>query len=224
MADLIYPPVIGTAILAFRALGIRFDIVGADRLPTRGGAVLASNHVSYLDFLFCGYAARPRLVRFMAKEAIFRHLVAGPLMRGMHHIPVDRAAGLASFREALTALKGGEIVGVFPEATISTTFAIKDIKSGAARLAMSSGTPLIPMITFGGQRMFTKGRPRDFSRGNTVCMTIGEPMIVQRSDDAAEVTVELRRRLEELLRQTVARYPNRPDDAWWLPHPPISET
>ncbi|MEI7779337.1 MAG: lysophospholipid acyltransferase family protein [Actinomycetes bacterium] len=219
MADLIYPPIIGAARLTFAALGIHFDIVGAENIPAQGGAVLASNHLSYLDFTFCGFAARPRLVRFMAKEAIFRHWLAGPLMRGMHHISVDRDAGLGSFREALTAIRAGEIVGVFPEATISTTFSIKDLKSGAVRLAMSANAPLIPMVTFGGQRLLTKGRHRDFSRGKTVVMIIGEPLYPQRTDDAAEVTSELRRRLEALLAESVARYPNRPDDAWWLPHP-----
>lgn len=218
MAELVYPAVIAAARAAFATLGIRFDIRGSEHVPATGGAVLASNHVSYLDFLFCGYAARPRLVRFMAKESIWANPVAGPLMRGMHHIPVDREAGLKSYREALAALKSGEVVGVFPEATISTSFAIKDLKSGAARLAMSSGTPLVPMVTFGGQRMYTKGHPRDFRRGNPVSMTIGEPLHPQRGDDADAVTAELRARLEALLAETVARYPDAPQGgAWWLP-------
>jgi len=221
MADLVYPPVITAARAAFRTLGIHFDIVGAQNIPSTGGAVLASNHVSYLDFLFCGFAARPRLVRFMAKEAVFRHPVSGPLMRGMHHIPVDREAGIASFRAALAALNEGEVVGVFPEATISTSFAIKELKTGAVRLAMATGTPLIPMITFGGQRLFTKGRPKDWSRGRTIAMTIGEPMIVNRGDDSEVATNALRARLTELLTATVARYPDRPESGgWWLPGTP----
>ena len=221
MADLLYPPVITAARIAFRALGIHFDIVGAQNIPSTGGAVLASNHVSYLDFLFCGFAARPRLVRFMAKEAVFQHPVSGPLMRGMHHIPVDREAGIASFRAALAALNEGEVVGVFPEATISTSFAVKELKTGAVRLAMATGTPLVPMITFGGQRLFTKGRPKDWSRGRTIAMTIGEPMFVNRGDDSAVATNALRARLTELLMATVARYPDRPESgAWWLPGTP----
>src|SRR3712207_1704847 len=115
--ELVYPPVIGAAKTMFRVLDMKIDIDGAEHIPTTGGAVLASNHVSYLDFIFCGLAAQPsqRLVRFMAKKSVFDHRISGPLMRGMHHIPVDRKAGTAAFREAITALRGGEVVGVFPE-------------------------------------------------------------------------------------------------------------
>src|SRR3954471_19689856 len=121
MSELVYPPVIAACRLLFRALDLRFRVEGSEHLPRTGGAVLASNHVSYLDFIFAGLGAQPakRLVRFMAKQEVFTHRISGPLMRGMHHIPVDRAAGLGSFKAALQALKGGEVVGVFPEATIS---------------------------------------------------------------------------------------------------------
>jgi 1-acyl-sn-glycerol-3-phosphate acyltransferase len=113
----VYPPVIRTALTLFRLLGIRFDMRGIDNVPASGGAVFASNHVSYLDFMFVGlpaHRANRRLVRFMAKKAVFDHRVSGPLMRGMHHIPVDRKAGAAAYRHALDALRGGEIIGVFP--------------------------------------------------------------------------------------------------------------
>src|SRR4051795_312469 len=107
MADLVYPPVIGLCRTAFFALNMNITVIGAENVPRSGPAVLASNHVSYLDFIFVGLAGRPsrRLTRFMAKEAVFRDRVGGPLMRGMHHIPVDRDAGSASFRQAFTALK-----------------------------------------------------------------------------------------------------------------------
>src|SRR5918998_280121 len=132
MPDLVYPPVIAATLAAFRVLDLRIRLDGAEHVPTEGGAVLASNHISYLDFLFCGLAARPsrRLVRFMAKQEIFAHRVGGPLMRGMRHISVDRSAGMASYKAALEALKRGEVVGVFPEATISTSFTIKEFKTG----------------------------------------------------------------------------------------------
>src|SRR4051812_50084958 len=91
-------------------MGLRFIVRGAHHVPREGGAVIASNHVSYLDFTFVGYGTRQagRLVRFMAKESVFRHPVSGPLMRGMHHIPVDRAARSAAFREAPAMPKAGE--------------------------------------------------------------------------------------------------------------------
>ena len=96
--EIVYPPVIGFAKTMFRVLDLKIQVDGAEHVPSTGGAVLASNHVSYLDFTFVGYGARAngRLVRFMAKESVFRHPVSGPLMRGMHHIPVDRSAGSPS--------------------------------------------------------------------------------------------------------------------------------
>jgi len=221
VAELVYPPVIAAARGAFRALGLHFDLGGCEQIPSTGGAVLASNHVSYLDFLFCGFAARPsrRLVRFMAKDEVFRHRIAGPLMRGMHHIAVDRSAGAGSYLAAVCALRAGEIVGVFPEATISRSFTLKEFRSGAARMASEANVPLIPMVTWGGQRLLTKGRPRDFTRGRTVVVRVGAP-IPPGSPDPAAVMVELRERMQALLVDAQHAHPDRAvpgEDSWWMP-------
>ena len=108
--DVVYPPMIMSAYGAFALLNLKFDLAGGEHIPRKGGAVLASNHVSYLDFIFCGKAARPsdRLVRFMAKKSTFDHRVSGPLMRSMHHIPVDRAAGSQQARRRLADGADGE--------------------------------------------------------------------------------------------------------------------
>ncbi|MFL6239286.1 MAG: lysophospholipid acyltransferase family protein [Actinomycetes bacterium] len=218
--DRVYPPVIGSALAMFRVMGLRFDLSGAEHIPATGGAVLASNHVSYLDFIFVGYAARPagRYVRFMAKDAVFRHRIAGPLMRGMHHIPVDRTAGAASYKAAVEALHAGEILGVFPEATISESFAPKEFKTGAVRMAAEAGVPLIPMATFGGQRILTKGRRRDLTRGRRIVISVGEPLVVGPGDNALEATAQLRASIQGLVAQSVDRYPRSDEpDQWWLP-------
>ena len=93
----VYKPVIGIALTLFKVMGWKIRLFGVEHIPASGPVVLASNHVGYLDFVFVGYAARPRgrLVRFMAKREVFDHKVAGPLMRGMKHIPVDRFARAA---------------------------------------------------------------------------------------------------------------------------------
>ena len=218
-----YPPVITAAKLSFRALGMKFQMSGLEHVPASGGVVLACNHVSYLDFLFAGLAtweANHRLTRFMAKEGVFHHPVSGPLMRGMHHIPVDRDAGAASFRLALKALKAGEIVGVFPEATISQSFTVKEIKSGAVRMAAAAKAPLLPVAVWGGQRLWTKGRPKQFPRGQTISIAVGAPMTVGTRDDMDAATTALRVRLQELLDGVQAAHPatRAPGpDAWWLP-------
>ncbi|GIH73998.1 lysophospholipid acyltransferase family protein [Planobispora longispora] len=220
MAEIVYPPVIGAALTMFRTLDMRIRIEGAENIPRTGGAVLVSNHISYLDFIFAGFAARPagRLVRFMAKKEVFDHKISGPLMRGMHHIPVDRSAGASAFGAALKALRGGEVVGVFAEATISRSFTIKDIKNGAVRMAVAAGVPMVPISLWGTQRLWTKGRPRKLlQRHVPVTILVGEPMNPKRGDDYDAATVSLRERMAELLDRAQRTYPEIPQGVWWQP-------
>ena len=218
MRDISYPPVIATAKVLFRVLGLRFQMSGTEHVPTSGGALLAFNHVSYIDFILGGLAAQPskRLVRFMAKREVFDHSIAGPVMRSMHHISVDRGDGAASLEEALRYLKDGEVVGIFPEATISRSFEVKELKSGAARIAAQAGVPLIPVVLWGTQRMMTKDHGKDFSRGTAISIRVGEPLPVSGEDPVAE-TATLRASLQALLGASIAAYPQQEPGAWWLP-------
>lgn len=207
-------PVYSSVITAARALfllqGLKTTVHGSENVPRSGGAVMAINHTSYLDFALAGLSALPsrRLVRFMAKEEVFRHPVSGPLMRGMHHIPVDRAAGAGSFREALKALRGGEIVGVFPEATISRSFELKEFKTGTIRMAAMADVPILPTIVWGGQRIWTKDHPKRLGRSHIpVIISVGQPLSVGRRDDAEAATTELIRRMTDLLDAAQHEYP-----------------
>ncbi|MEH0822252.1 MULTISPECIES: lysophospholipid acyltransferase family protein [unclassified Micromonospora] len=223
MSELVYPPVIAAAKTMFRVLDLRLTIEGSHHVPRTGGAVLASNHVSYLDFIFCGYGAHEsrRLVRFMAKHEVFAHKVSGPLMRGMKHIPVDRRAGAGSYNAAVGALQRGEVVGVFPEATISRSLTVKELKSGAARMAQQAGVPLLPVALWGTQRLWTKGRPKNLTRRHTpITILVGEPMDPADWPDANTMTVELKSRLSALVDRAQQEYPDKPagpEDAWWQP-------
>jgi 1-acyl-sn-glycerol-3-phosphate acyltransferase len=222
MAEPVYAPVVVAARGLFKGLGLRLEVLGSENVPRTGGAVLASNHVSYLDFIFAGLGAHAsgRYVRFMAKDGIWRNPVAGPLMRGMKHIPVDRDAGAESFRVALDAVRRGEVVGIFPEATISRSFELKDFKSGAPRLAMDGRVPLIPTVLWGTQRMMTKGRPRDFSRGKAVTVLVGTPIEVPPGSDLDAMNIRLHEVMAAMLEEAITTYPQRPtgpDDTWWLP-------
>jgi 1-acyl-sn-glycerol-3-phosphate acyltransferase len=219
MRDLVYPPVIGFAKTAFKVLDLKFQLTGTENVPRTGGAVIAMNHISYVDFVLGGFGALPskRLVRFMAKEVLFRNRYSGPLMRGMHHIPVDRAAGTASYRRAIEYLNAGELVGVFPEATISRSFELKEFKSGTVRMAAEAAVPVIPLILWGTQRMLTKDHPRDFSRHRTIAITVGEPITVTPEDDPVEATAQLRSTMAGMLDRTIRAYPEQPAGAWWLP-------
>jgi 1-acyl-sn-glycerol-3-phosphate acyltransferase len=220
MRDISYPPIILTAKALFKVLGLRFQMSGTEHVPTEGGALLAFNHVSYIDFVLGGLAAQPskRLVRFMAKREVFDHGIGGPVMRSMHHISVDRNDGGGSLEEALRYLQSGEVVGIFPEATISRSFEVKELKSGATRIAARAGVPLVPVVLWGTQRLMTKDHPRDFSRGKTIGIRVGEPMHPTGEDPAAE-TLELHSRLSALLDEAIDAYPDeeQPPGSWWLP-------
>lgn len=219
MAEPLYRGIVGAFKVVFRGLGMHLDVVGVENIPQTGGAILAINHTSYLDFALGGVPADMRgrrLVRFMAKDAIFKHPVAGPLMRGMKHIPVDRDAGSAAFRDAVAAAKGGELIGVFPEATMSESLEIKELKNGAIRMARAAGVPLLPMIIFGGHRVLAYDT-RDLTRGRTICMTVGAPLEIPRGGNPDELTEQLRTTLSAMLDQTIDRYPDRPADAPWIP-------
>jgi 1-acyl-sn-glycerol-3-phosphate acyltransferase len=222
MGEPVYRPVIGFAKGVFKALGIRFDITGTEHVPTSGGAVMAINHTGYLDFTFAGLAAQPagRLVRFMAKKEVFDHKVSGPLMRGMKHIAVDRLSGAESYQTAVKALAAGEIVGVFPEATISQSFDLKGFKTGAVRMAQEAGVPLLPCVIWGSQRIMTKGRKRDLRRGQHVRIVLGETFMPAPDADPVAATAELKQRMQGLLEQARATYQGQPydaDDTWWVP-------
>ncbi|MDO5629353.1 MAG: lysophospholipid acyltransferase family protein [Mobilicoccus sp.] len=209
----VYTPVVAFARTLFAAQGINFKITGSHNFPREGGGVVVMNHISYLDFAYAGLPARDvdRLVRFMCKDTIFDHPVAGPLMRGMKHIPVDRESGSASFRAALTALKAGELVGVFPEATISRSFELKEFKSGAVRMAQAARVPLIPVVLWGTQRVWTKGHPKRLGRHHVpVRIDVGEPIAVDRRDRADEVLADLHARMSSMLHALQESYPTVP--------------
>ncbi|MGY1710224.1 lysophospholipid acyltransferase family protein [Geodermatophilus sp. SYSU D00758] len=217
-----YRLVIRLVLVVFRLLGLRFDVRGAEHVPASGPAVVCSNHVSYLDFTFLGLAALPRrrLVRFMAKESVFRHRVSGPLMRAMRHIPVDRRAGAAAFDAAVRALEDGHVVGVFPEATISSSFVLKDLKAGAARMAIDSGAPVLPAAVWGGQRITTKHHPVDLRRGVAVTVVLGEPIVPEPGETAPVLLGRIRTAMEALVDEAQRSYPqppSGPEELWWQP-------
>ena len=221
MRDLTYPPIVLAAKTAFRLLGQRIVVTGAEHVPRTGGVLLAVNHVSYVDFIYGGYAAQPagRYVRFMAKRELFDHRLTGPLMRSLHHIEVDRADGLGSFATAVDYLRAGEVVGIFPEATISRAMELKDIKTGAVRIAAAARVPLVPVILWGTQRLMTKDHPRDFrTRGRTISVNVGAA-IHPTGDNAAAETAELRAAMSKLLGEAIERHPaaEQPPGSWWLP-------
>jgi 1-acyl-sn-glycerol-3-phosphate acyltransferase len=139
----------------------------------------------------------------------------------MRHIPVDRRAGAASMRHAVTALQAGELVGVFPEATIHPHFCLAPFKTGAARMAIEAHVPVIPLVLWGSQRLLTKGQPRNLraARHTPISITVGRPVLADELGDTATGTKLLSTVMGDLLDDAQRRYPppapGEPD--WWQP-------
>jgi 1-acyl-sn-glycerol-3-phosphate acyltransferase len=192
---------------------------GNGRLPATGGAVIAINHTSYVDFTYIGVNARlvdKRKLRFMGKIELTKNPVLRWLMWGCGVIAVDRSAGHDSYLAAVKELRKGEIVAIYPEATISRSYEIKDLKNGAARMALEAGVPIIPTIVWGSQRIATKGQPRHLGRTKTpVLVTVGEPIPAVGTAD--ELTGALHRAMKALLIEAQQAYGPHPEGENWVP-------
>lgn len=201
----------------FAAQGLKFTVTGAEHIPAHGGAVIAVNHTGYLDFTYAGLPVRKvkRYIRFMAKKEVFDNKISGPIMRTLKHIPVDRGAGADSFRAAVDDLRRGELVGVYPEATISRSFELKDFKSGAARMALEADVPIIPVVIWGAQRVWTKGHPKRLGRTNTpISIAVGAP--IAPFEPAADLTAALHDVMAKLLTSLQENYEH-PAGEYWVP-------
>ncbi len=225
MNDLPYRLVIALCRAVFRLLGVRITVSGEEHLPGHGAGLVAANHSSFADFMFVGLAGtrRGRLIRFMAKESVFRAPVSGQLMRSMRHISVDRAHGEVAARHALGALRSGELVGIYPEATIGRAFVVKDradVRRGAAYLCIATGAPIVPVAHWGVHRILTVGGRWSLRRGTAVQVLVGEPLLPLPGEDAQALTTRLHTRLEAMVESLVSTYPQPPTDpahTWWWP-------
>jgi len=156
---------------------------GGENVPASGGCVLAANHVSHLDPLtFAHFVyAYGRLVRFLAKAAVFDVPVVGRIVRSAKQIPVYRLTTDASqsFTAAVEAVQQGECVVVYPEGTITREPDLWPMtgKTGAARIALASGVPVIPVAQWGANHILAPyaKRPRLFPR-KTISMKAGPPV------------------------------------------------
>jgi len=140
---------------------------GTENVPEEGGAILASNHLSFSDSFFLPLMV-PRRVTFLAKVDYFTgrglkgRLTAG-FFKGVGQLPVDRSGGRASeaaLRTGLKVLGRGELLGIYPEGTRSPDGRLYRGKTGVARLALESGAPVIPTAMVGTFEFMPSGRLR----------------------------------------------------------------
>jgi 1-acyl-sn-glycerol-3-phosphate acyltransferase len=214
-------PVYSTVVVVAKALaaatGTRITYQGLEHIPRTGGAVVAINHTSYVDWVPAGLAvaARGRHARYMLKAELQQVKFVNYLIKHCKHIPVDRGAGANSYAEAVRRLRDGDIVGVMPEATISRSFELKEFKNGAARMALEAEVPIIPLIVWGAQRIWTKDHPRDIGRRKIpVTVAAGPPL--PPSGDVEQLDHALREGMTSLLHRVQEEYPH-PEGAFWVP-------
>lgn len=215
-----------TAVLIVRGLmGWRVDVRGLEHVPRDGGAVLAFNHHSYFDFVMVAWAVVRQLrrpVRFLAKREIWQSRLFGPIVRAAGAVPVDRRSATArgrAYAAAVEALAVGDLVAVAPEQTISRSFQLLPLRTGAVRMAQQAGVDIVPAIGWGTQRFATKDRGIHLARRIPVAVRYGAPLQVTADEDPVAATARLQRAMEALLDEVQRDYPppTRPTDDWWQP-------
>jgi 1-acyl-sn-glycerol-3-phosphate acyltransferase len=203
---------------AVRVTGTRITYHGLHNIPSDGGAVVAINHTSYVDFLPAALAVmyRKRRLRYMIKAELQDVLAIDYLIRHTKTIPVDRHAGAGAYAVAVRRLREGELVGVYPEATISRSFELKGFKTGAARMALDAEVPIIPLVVWGAQRIWTKDHPKRIGRNKIpITVAVDPPLVPSGTIDA--VMAELRKEMTTLLHRVQQDYPH-PEGEYWVPN------
>ncbi|HEU0190683.1 MAG TPA: lysophospholipid acyltransferase family protein [Mycobacterium sp.] len=210
MLEIVVPPLV-------KANGTHLVFHGLEHIPEHGGAVVAVNHTSHVDWYPASIAAlkRGRRLRFMLKAELQGVPSVNFVIKHTKLIPVDRSAGGDAYTVAVQRLQEGELVGLHPEATISRSFELMEFKTGAARMARIAEVPIIPLIVWGAQRISTKDHPSKLWRNKIPVLTvIGPPM--QATDDVEQTTAALHQAMAGLLEQAQLDYPH-PAGAYWVP-------
>lgn len=173
-------------------------VENANRLPKEGGVLLLANHLSDLDPIIVMYGA-PRPIQFMAKHELFAMPVIGKIVAWGRAFPVKRGEpDRQSLKHAVTLLKAGEVVGIFPEGQLSETGELQELLGGVALIARMAEVPVICVGLQGTQRVIPYGRVIPRFSFRRVTMRWGEPRIFSRSASVEEILSWARDQLREL--------------------------
>ena len=180
----------------------RVKITGREHVPESGPCVLAANHVSVMDGFFLGIAVT-RQVRFMAKAELHRVPIVKQVLEAAGAFPVERGADAGrAIAAGVKLLEEGAVVGVFPEGT-SLPDRKAGYKRGAARLALATGAPLVPVALIGTHLTL---EPRTHRiRLPRVRIVIGEALRVERQEPTEEAATALTARLQAAIESLHAR-------------------
>lgn len=192
---------------------------GLELIPAEGPAIVACNHISYLDPLTNGDSVvrAGRRPRFLAKRELFRVPVVGTVLRGAGQIPVARGTGdRAPLERAKAALKAGQVVVLYPEGTVTRRDDLLPMegKTGVVRLALATGAPIVPMASWGSQAVWQKsgkgslkfGRPIWTKAGAAIDLGAAE---LTETDDVRAITADVMAAITGLAVELRDRYPRR---------------
>lgn len=216
--------IVAIAIGAFWLAGWRPRVRGLEHVPRRGGAVLAFNHHSYADFIMLGWpivreVRRP--VRYLGKREAVESPWIGWAARWGDVVKVDRqslAGRSGAFREAVDALRSGDLVAIAPEQTISPSGELLPFRIGAVRMAQEAGVPIVPVVGWGSQRFRTKGGRFGRLIRVPVDTVFCPPVVVAPDEDPAGATRRLQAGMERVLHDLQDRHADHaPPGARWMP-------
>ena len=206
-------------------LWFNWRLEGLEKIPAEGPVIVAGNHLSYVDPLAHGYfvVKAGRRPRFLAKQELFDAPFIGTVLRGARQISVERGTGDRSpLEDAGRAVERGEVVVIYPEGTTTTThedFSPGRGKTGAVRLSLATGVPILPVATWGGQFVWRRSGRQSLTFGRPIWVVAGEPFdLSERLDGVPDarrlrtLTDDLMGELDKLVADLRARYPSR-----WTP-------
>ena len=206
-------------------LWFNWRLEGLEKIPQEGPVIVAGNHLSYVDPLAHGYfvVKAGRRPRFLAKQELFDAPFIGTVLRGARQISVERGTGDRSpLEDAGRAVERGEVVVIYPEGTTTTThedFSPGRGKTGAVRLSLATGVPILPVATWGGQFVWRRSGRQSLTFGRPIWVVAGEPFdSSERLDGEPDarrlrtLTDDLMGELDKLVADLRARYPTR-----WTP-------
>jgi 1-acyl-sn-glycerol-3-phosphate acyltransferase len=210
-------------------IAFEWRITGLEHIPERGAVLLAANHVSFFDPLALASVAdrRRRRVRFMAMAELFRSPAAGWLMTRLGHIPVARKTETAksSLPAALTRLRWGDCVGIFPEGGLSRDLEPRRGQTGTARLARWSAAPVVPVGLWGTHRVVAPGGKAKLRMRVPIAVSVGAPLVFSEDDDLHEATDRIMAAICAEVARARTGYPAPApgEDPWWA-RPPETAT